>query len=127
MNADSADHLIRLFGQGRDVVWWIVGIVFRHVPDMAAITAAVVVHLCVFAHSRKPLHMLRLTGRTSGVGHRGADQGKPISMKIITYSKSHPTITRTGTTTDHLTCVIFIARPDFSGPADEGRCLKRCL
>jgi hypothetical protein len=28
-----------------------------------------------------------------------------------------PTIRRTGTTTDHLTRVIFIARPDCSGPA----------
>ena len=53
------------------MAWWIVGIVFRHVPDMAAITAAVVVHFCVFARSRKPLNMLRSTGRTSGVGHRG--------------------------------------------------------
>jgi hypothetical protein len=61
------------------VAWWIVGTVFRHVPDMAAITAAVVVHFCVFAHFRKPLNMLRLTGRTSGVGHReriGADLSK---------------------------------------------------
>jgi hypothetical protein len=49
MNTNSADDLYRLFGQGRDVVWWIVGIVFRHVPDMAAITAAAVVHLRVFA------------------------------------------------------------------------------
>ena len=71
MNTDSADHLFRVFGQGRDVAWWIVGIVFRHVPDMAAITAAAVVHLCVFAQSRKPLSMFRSTGRTSGVGHRG--------------------------------------------------------
>src|SRR4029453_8613887 len=63
--------LLRLFGQGRDVVWWIVGIVFRQVPDMAAITAAAVVHLCVFAQSRKPLNMFRWTDRTSGVGHRG--------------------------------------------------------
>jgi hypothetical protein len=71
MNTDSADHLFRVIEQGRDVAWWIVGIVFRHVPDMAAITAAAVVHLCVFAQSRKPLSMFRSTGRTSGVGHRG--------------------------------------------------------
>jgi hypothetical protein len=34
-------------------------------------------------------------------------------MKIITYSESHPTIMRTGTTTDHLTCVIFISDSQF--------------
>jgi hypothetical protein len=75
---DSADHLVRLFGQERDVVWWIVGIVFRHVPDMAAITAAAVVDLCVFAQSRKPLNMIRSTDRTSGVGHRGRIRGNPF-------------------------------------------------
>jgi hypothetical protein len=78
MNADSADHLVRLFGQERDVVWWIVGIVFRHVPDMAAITAAAVVDLCVFAQSRKPLNMIRSTDRTSGVGHRGRIRENPF-------------------------------------------------
>jgi hypothetical protein len=59
MNRDSAERLLPLVGQGRDVAWWIVGIVFRHVPDMAAITAAVVVHLCVLARSRKPLNASR--------------------------------------------------------------------
>jgi hypothetical protein len=72
----GADYLLRLFGQRRDVAWWIAGIVFPHVPDMAAITAPVVVHLCEFARSREPLNMLRLTGRTTGVGHRGRIEAK---------------------------------------------------
>jgi hypothetical protein len=71
MNRDGAERLLRLAGQWRDVGWWIVGIVFRHVPDMAAITAAAVVHLCVFAQSRKPLNMFRWTDRASEVGYRG--------------------------------------------------------
>jgi hypothetical protein len=37
----------------------------------------------------------------------------------ITYSESHPAITRTETTTDHLTRVTFVARPDCSGPTKK--------
>jgi hypothetical protein len=49
---------------------------------------------------------------------RRADQREPIPM-TITYSESHPTTTRIGTTTDHLTRVVFIARSDFSGPTKK--------
>ncbi len=63
--------------------------------------------------------MLRIDRPDIWSGASWADQEKPISMKIITYSESHPTIMRTGTITDHVTRVIFIARPDFSGPTKK--------
>ena len=100
------------------MAWWIVGLVFRHFPDMAAITAEVVVHLCVFARSRKLFERASIDRPDIWSGASWADQREPIPMKI-TYSESHPAIMRIGTTTDHLTRVIFIARPDFSGPTKK--------